>query len=118
LGRLQPQRAKGSARIAAPAEDFNSWNVSFTFHATEPGFGISDLSPTEKVEFFDAIGTRSRMTWQQLYNDHRGLGVHAIPRGQMRVAVPDILEGKPILSMYFGKGLRRLIGHRVNATER
>jgi hypothetical protein len=113
---LRRQQAKGGRVIQAPPEDYSSWNLSFTFHATQPGFGVLDLSNDEKVEFMEAMDTRSHMTWSQMYGPHRGLGVHAIAADRFKVAVPAFLKDKTILSIYCGKGLRRLVGHRVHAT--
>jgi hypothetical protein len=110
-----PHITKGTPTILAPPEDYGSWNVSFAFHQTQPGYGVPDLADEEKIAFLNAMNTRSQMTWNQMHLDPRGLGVHAIPLYRFRVPFPASLKDQTILSTKCG-GLRRLIGYRVNAT--
>jgi hypothetical protein len=113
--KLAPQQAKGGRRILPP-EDYSSWKVAFTFHETQPDFGVLDLLDSEKAKFLDAMNTRSTMTWRQMRADPHGLGSHDVTKARFKVTIPPCLRGRQVLAIKCSKGMRRLIGHQVQAT--
>lgn len=83
----------------------------------EQGWGVDDLSDSQRAAFLTKWHKRCRVSWKELvHHDRHGLGSEKIPVGSFRPAVPRVFQDTDRFLVFRHEGNLPMAGVRTGDT--
>lgn len=86
----------------------------FCLNHLQSGWGVTELSVSQRADFAMALEKRRSMTWQQLYEaNHHGLGYEYVYAHQIKPSIPRAFQDNKKFIVFRYSGLLPMVGVRT-----